>query len=55
MVDILHRVGIISSPDEVYTALTTVDGLANWWTEDTDGDSGVGECSGSASSPAAST
>ena len=27
MVDILHRVGIKSSPDEVYDALTTLDGL----------------------------
>ena len=42
MVDILHRVGVTSSPDEVYKALTTVDGLAGWWTEDTDGDAGAG-------------
>jgi uncharacterized protein YndB with AHSA1/START domain len=42
MVDILHRIGVVSSPDEVYAALTTVDGLAAWWTQDTDGDSDVG-------------
>jgi uncharacterized protein YndB with AHSA1/START domain len=42
MVDILHRVGVISSPDQVYAALTTVDGLAGWWTRDTDGDGEVG-------------
>ncbi len=42
MVDILHRVGITSPPEDVYTALTTVDGLAGWWTEDTEGDSTVG-------------
>ena len=43
MVDILHRVGIRgSSPDEVYAALTTVDGLAGWWTDDTSGSSEVG-------------
>ncbi|MER7576018.1 SRPBCC domain-containing protein [Streptomyces sp. NPDC126514] len=42
MVDILHRIGVTSSPDEVYTALTTIDGLAGWWTQDTDGDSAVG-------------
>lgn len=42
MVDILHRIGVTSSPEDVYAALTTVDGLASWWTEDTDGDSGVG-------------
>jgi len=38
MVDILHRIGVTSSPDDVYTALTTVEGLAGWWTEDTGGD-----------------
>ena len=38
MVDILHRVGIIASPEDVFTALTTIDGLAGWWTEDTVGD-----------------
>ena len=42
MVDILHRVGIVASPDEVYEALTTVEGLAGWWTEDTHGDGTVG-------------
>jgi uncharacterized protein YndB with AHSA1/START domain len=36
MVDILHRVGVkTSSPDKVYDALTTVEGLAGWWTDDT--------------------
>ncbi len=38
MVDILHRVGITTTPDKVYDALTTVDGLAAWWTTDTSGD-----------------
>lgn len=42
MVDILHRIGVTSSPDDVYAALTTVDGLAGWWTEDTKGDGNVG-------------
>ncbi|WP_030264495.1 SRPBCC family protein [Streptomyces sp. NRRL B-24484] len=42
MLDILHRIGVTSSPEAVYTALTTVDGLASWWTEDTSGDSEVG-------------
>ncbi len=42
MVDILHRIGVTASPDDVYAALTTVDGLAGWWTEDTTGDSQVG-------------
>jgi len=43
MVDIMHRVGIAgASPGAVYDALTTVDGLAGWWTEDTQGTSEVG-------------
>ncbi|MBQ1026679.1 SRPBCC domain-containing protein [Micromonospora sp. C95] len=42
MLDILHRVGVTSAPEDVYAALTTVDGLANWWTEQTDGDGDVG-------------
>jgi uncharacterized protein YndB with AHSA1/START domain len=42
MADILHRVGIQSSPDEVYKALATREGLAAWWTNDTQGESKVG-------------
>ena len=43
MVDILHRVGIEgSTPQRVYEALTTVDGLAGWWTDDTKGSGDVG-------------
>ncbi|TDC30916.1 SRPBCC family protein [Kribbella albertanoniae] len=42
MVDILHRVGAVGSVDDVYKTLSTVDGLAAWWTEDTTGDSAVG-------------
>jgi uncharacterized protein YndB with AHSA1/START domain len=38
MVDILHRAGIRSSVAEVYTALTTAEGLAGWWTTDAQGD-----------------
>jgi len=41
-VDILHRVGIKSTPDAVYRALTTRDGLAAWWTDRTEGDGPVG-------------
>jgi uncharacterized protein YndB with AHSA1/START domain len=37
MVDILHRVGIKSSPTEVYAALTTVEGLSGWWVTNTQG------------------
>jgi uncharacterized protein YndB with AHSA1/START domain len=43
MVDILHHVGVkTSSTDRVYDALTTVDGLAGWWTKNTRGTSEVG-------------
>ena len=42
MVDILHRVGIKAPLDAVYQALATRDGVAGWWTNDTQGDSRVG-------------
>jgi uncharacterized protein YndB with AHSA1/START domain len=42
MPDILHRVGIKSSAKDAYKALTTIDGLAGWWTSTTKGDSKVG-------------
>ena len=42
MVDILHRVGITAPKDGVFEALTTRDGLAAWWTDDTEGDGEVG-------------
>jgi uncharacterized protein YndB with AHSA1/START domain len=43
MVDILHRVGVkTASPEKVYDALTTVEGLAGWWTDDTKGKPEVG-------------
>ncbi len=42
MVDILHRIGIKSSPDNVYRALTTIESLSGWWTDDTQGDGKIG-------------
>ncbi len=42
MFDILHRVGIKSSLDEVYKALTTREGLAAWWAINTQGEGKVG-------------
>ena len=42
MVDILHRIGATTPPDKVYDALTTLDGLARWWTTDTTGDAAPG-------------
>lgn len=43
MVDILHRIGTTTAtPEKLYDALTTVEGLAGWWTEQTTGDAGLG-------------
>jgi hypothetical protein len=43
MVDILHKVGIKgSSQNDVYRALTTIEGLSAWWTDNTQGESKVG-------------
>jgi uncharacterized protein YndB with AHSA1/START domain len=42
MVDILHKVGIKSSPLGVYNALATRGGLCGWWTKDTQWDGKVG-------------
>ena len=43
MPDILHKVGIKStSLGAVYDALATIEGLSNWWTTDTRGESKVG-------------
>jgi len=41
MVDILHKVGIKSPAAEVYSALTTTEGLAGWWTINTRGEGGA--------------
>ncbi len=43
MPDILQKVGIKSSSlNDVYQALTTLDGLAAWWTSDTQGEGKLG-------------
>jgi uncharacterized protein YndB with AHSA1/START domain len=42
MPDILHRVGIAAEPARVHQALTTVDGISNWWAENAHGDAGKG-------------
>ncbi len=43
MADIIHRVGIKGSPEKVFRALSTIEGLAGWWTTDTSGISDVGK------------
>jgi uncharacterized protein YndB with AHSA1/START domain len=42
MPEIIHRVGIACSANEVYNALTTDKGLSQWWTTDTTGAGAVG-------------
>jgi uncharacterized protein YndB with AHSA1/START domain len=43
MADILHRIGVQSaSLDDVYDALSTLEGLSGWWTTDTTGETAVG-------------
>ena len=42
MVNIIHRIGIRSSAAKVYKALSTIKGLANWWTEEVEGDEKTG-------------
>lgn len=37
MADIIHRVGIRAPISRVYAALSTVEGVAGWWTHDTTG------------------
>ena len=42
MMDIVHRIGIKAPAADVYAALSTLDGLAGWWTQETTGASKVG-------------
>jgi uncharacterized protein YndB with AHSA1/START domain len=42
MADILHRIGIRSPIQDAYKALATREGLAGWWTTNTQGQSKVG-------------
>ncbi len=46
MADIIHRVGIKAPVSEVYKALSSVDGIAGWWTQNTSGTSAVGKTIG---------
>jgi uncharacterized protein YndB with AHSA1/START domain len=42
MIDIIHRVGIKAPLSKVYAALSTVEGVAGWWTQETTGESKSG-------------
>lgn len=43
MSDILHQITINAPKDKVYAALSTVDGLAGWWTSTTKGEGAPGK------------
>jgi uncharacterized protein YndB with AHSA1/START domain len=42
MTDIIHRIGIKAPADKVYKAISTIDGLSNWWTNEVKGEEKVG-------------
>jgi uncharacterized protein YndB with AHSA1/START domain len=42
MVDIIHRIGIKAPLEKVYAAVSTVEGVAGWWSKDTTGQSRQG-------------
>jgi len=42
VVNIIHRIGIKAPIAKVYAALSTVEGVAGWWTRDTAGESKPG-------------
>jgi uncharacterized protein YndB with AHSA1/START domain len=42
MTNIVHRIGIKASTKEVYNVISTINGLAHWWTEEVDGEEQVG-------------
>lgn len=42
MTHIIHRIGFRAKIENVYRALSTINGLSHWWTRDTSGDSTVG-------------
>jgi uncharacterized protein YndB with AHSA1/START domain len=42
MSDILHRVGIDARPEQVFAALTTIEGLRGWWSNTASGNAAKG-------------
>jgi uncharacterized protein YndB with AHSA1/START domain len=42
MADIIHRIGIQAPLSRVHAALSTVEGVAGWWTRETSGESRLG-------------
>jgi uncharacterized protein YndB with AHSA1/START domain len=46
MADIIHRVGMKAPIANVYAAVATVNGVAGWWTKQTNGNSRAGDTIG---------
>jgi len=42
MADIIHRIGIHAAAANVYKALSTIQGLSHWWSNEVKGDAKVG-------------
>ncbi len=42
MVDIIHKIGIKAPLSNVYAAVSSVEGIAAWWTRETSGDAKLG-------------
>jgi len=42
MAEIRHRVGIDTTPAQLYEALSTTDGISRWWARELDGDPAEG-------------
>ena len=42
MVDIIHRIGMKAPLSKVYAAVSTVEGVAGWWTRETHGEARPG-------------
>jgi len=42
MVDIIHKIGIKAPLSAVYAAVSTVEGVAGWWSRETSGDAKLG-------------
>jgi uncharacterized protein YndB with AHSA1/START domain len=51
MPDIMHLIKIHASPEQVYQAPTTAEGIRNWWTSDADLDSKIGASRGHSYEP----
>ena len=45
MAEILHRLNIAASPETVFDAIATADGIRQWWTDDSECASSAGDVS----------